>query len=76
MVNAFITIKAATGDAEELADRLGGFEHVSAANVVAGDFDVIVEAEGAEVYDVIHSVATRIRGLDDIADTKTYICLN
>jgi len=76
MVNAFIMVEAATGDAEALADRLGEFEHVSVANVVAGEFDVIVEAEGAEVYDVIHSVATRIRGFDDIADTKTYVCLN
>ncbi len=46
-----------------------------AANVVAGDFDVIVEAESTEVYDIINSVATRVRGFDDVEDTKTYMCL-
>jgi DNA-binding Lrp family transcriptional regulator len=75
MVRAFIMVAAATGRAEALADRLDDLDHVVAANVVAGDFDVIVEADAAEVYDIIHSVATRIRGLDDVRDTKTYVCL-
>jgi len=75
MVNAFIMVKAATGDADALARRLGEFDHVSGANVVAGDFDVIVEAESTEVYDIINSVATRVRGFDDVENTKTYICL-
>jgi DNA-binding Lrp family transcriptional regulator len=75
MVRAFIMVKAGTGHAEALADRLGELDHVTVANVVAGNFDVIVEADAEEVYDIIHSVATRIRGLDDVEDTKTYICL-
>jgi len=75
MVRAFIMLKAATSDAESLAERLAELDHVTVANVVAGDFDVIVEAQSTEVYDIIHSVATRLRGLDDVADTKTYVCL-
>lgn len=75
MVCAFIMVKAATGNADSLARRLGGVDHVNAANVVAGDFDVIVEAESTEVYDIINSVATRVRGFDDVEDTKTYMCL-
>jgi DNA-binding Lrp family transcriptional regulator len=75
MVHAFIMVKAATGDAGALAERLAGFDHVSVASVVAGEFDVIVEAESTEVYDVINAVATRIREFDDVADTKTYVCL-
>jgi arginine repressor len=75
MVRAFIMVKAGTGHAEALADRLGELDHVTIANVVAGNFDVIVEAEAEEVYDIIHSVATRIRGFEDVEDTKTYICL-
>ena len=75
MVRAFIMVEAATGDVEALADRLGEFDHVTVANVVAGEFDVIVEAESAEVYDIIHSVASRTRSLEGVEDTKTYVCL-
>ena len=56
---------------------LGLDDYVDAAdaNIVAGDIDIIVEAEAGEVYDVINSVATEIRSFDDVNDTKTYVCL-
>jgi DNA-binding Lrp family transcriptional regulator len=76
MVRAFIMVAAATGRAEALADRLDDLDDVVAADVVAGDFDVIVEADAAEVYDIIRSVATRIRSFEDVEDTKTYVCLD
>lgn len=75
MVHAFIMVKAATGHGEALADRLEELDGVVEASVVAGDFDIILEAEAEEVYDIISGIATRVRGLDDIEDTKTYICL-
>ena len=75
MVKAFIMVKARTGQAEELSETLGEIEHVTEVNVVAGDFDIIVETEAEEVYDIINSVAARIRDLEEIEDTKTYICL-
>ncbi|WP_254840664.1 Lrp/AsnC family transcriptional regulator [Natronomonas marina] len=75
MVRAFIMVKAGTGQAEALLETVRGFDHVADANIVAGDYDLIVEAEAEEVYDVINSVATEIRSLDDVVDTKTYVCL-
>lgn len=75
MVRAFIMVKARSGDAESLSNRIGEIAQVGVVNVVAGDFDLIVEAEAEEVYDVISSVAARIRGFETIEDTKTYICL-
>jgi DNA-binding Lrp family transcriptional regulator len=75
MVRAFIMVRADTGHAEELLERIRGLEQVEEAHVVAGDFDVIVEAVDEEVYDVINAVATRIRSFDDVNDTKTYVCL-
>ena len=75
MVRAFIMVKADTGHAEELLERIRGLEQVVEANVVAGDFDIIVEAANEEVYDVINAVATRIRDFDEVSDTKTYVCL-
>ena len=75
MVRAFVMVKAGTGNAEELLERIVDLDHVADANIVAGDFDLIVEAEAKEVYHLINSVATRIRSFDDVTDTKTYICL-
>lgn len=75
MVRAFIMVKAGTGQAQALLETIQGLDHVVDANVVAGEYDVIVEAEAEEVYDVINSVATEIRSLDDVEDTKTYVCL-
>ena len=75
MVRAFIMVKAGTGQAETLLTRIRELDHVADANIVAGDFDVIVEAGAEEVYDIINSVATEIRSFDEVSDTKTYICL-
>lgn len=75
MVRAFIMVQVVTGQAEAVADRLGALDHVDVANVVAGDFDVIVEADSSEIDDIIRSVATRIRGFENVVDTKTYVCL-
>ena len=75
MVRAFIMLKATTGETETLSETLSDIDYVTAVNVVAGDFDVIVESEAEEVYDIINSVSAQIRDLEEIVDTKTYICL-
>ena len=75
MVRSFVMVEAGTGQAEALLERIRELEHVADANIVAGDVDIIVEAEAEEVYDIINSVATEIRSFDDVNDTKTYVCL-
>jgi len=75
MVRAFIMVKTAAGKSTALLDDIASTAGVEEAHVVAGQHDVIVEATGEEVYDVIHSVATSIRDLDGVVDTRTYICL-
>lgn len=75
MVRAFIMTKVEAGNAEDVLAEVQGFERVTEANVVAGDFDLVIEAEGEEVYDVLHSASNAIRGLPDVVDTKTYVCL-
>lgn len=75
MVRAFIMVVAGVGHEEELTSAIRDLARVTEAHVVAGDFDVIVEAEGKEVYEVIHDVATNVRSMDHVEDTKTYICL-
>lgn len=75
MVRAYIMVKTAAGKSEELLDRTRGLSGVDEAHIVAGNYDIVVEVSAEEVYDVLHSVATNIRNLDGVADTRTYISL-
>ncbi len=75
MVQAFIMVKTAAGKSAELQNRVREMPAILAAHVVAGQYDIIVEAEGEEVYEVIHTVATDVTNLDGVVDTRTYICL-
>ena len=75
MVTAFIAIKTDAGTSDDLLGTIRGLDGVSEAHIVAGKYDIIAEAVGDEVYDVMHTVATRIRDLDGVVDTRTYICM-
>ncbi len=75
MVRAFIMAKTSAGKSADLQASIEAVEGVREAHVVAGKYDIIVEAEGEEVYTVIHTVSTQIRDLDGVVDTRTYICL-
>jgi len=75
MVHAFIMVKTAAGRSEDLLAAIRGLAPVAEAHVVAGDWDVVVEADAGEVYDVIHAVAGDVQDLDGVTDTKTYIAL-
>lgn len=68
-------VKTAAGKSADLQNRIREMGGVLDAHVVAGQYDIIVEAEGDEVYTVIHTVATDLNDLDAVVDTRTYICL-
>jgi len=76
MARAFIMVKTAAGKSEGLLSPIVDLPGVLEAHVVAGGYDIIAEAEGAEVYDVMHSVATKVRKLDGVTDTRTYVSLD
>ncbi|MBX0287519.1 Lrp/AsnC family transcriptional regulator [Haloarcula salinisoli] len=75
MASAFIMIKTVAGKSEDLLAAVRESEGITEAHIVAGQYDIIAEATGEEVYDVMQSVSTRVRDLDGVADTRTYICL-
>ena len=75
MVSAFIMIKTAAGKSDDLLADVQTSAGITEAHIVAGQYDIIAEAAGSEVYDVMQSVATRVRDLDGVSDTRTYICL-
>jgi DNA-binding Lrp family transcriptional regulator len=75
MVRAFIMVKTAAGKSENLLEGTRSIEGISEAHIVAGEYDIIAEASADEIYDLMHSVATDIRELDGVSDTRTYICM-
>jgi len=75
MASAFIMIKTVAGKSEDLLAAVRDSEGITEAHIVAGQYDIIAEATGEEVYDVMQSVSTRVRDLNGVADTRTYICL-
>jgi len=75
MASAFIMIKTVAGKSEDLLAAVRDSEGITEAHIVAGQYDIIAEAAGEEVYDVMQSVSTRVRDLNGVADTRTYICL-
>jgi len=76
MVRAFIMIKTETGSSADLQGQIQEIDGVVEAHVVAGQYDIIAEVEGDEVSSVIHAVATELRDLEGVTDTRTYICLD
>ena len=76
MVHAFVMIKTGPGESEGLLKTIRALENVAEAHVVAGDYDIIVEADAAEVYEVLSTASTGIQSLEPVMDTKTYIAMD
>jgi len=75
MVSAYVLVDADVGVATDLQARLRGLDTVTDGHVVAGDWDVILEVTGEEVYEVLSMVTDEIQALDGVVDTKTYVSL-
>ena len=75
MVHAFVMVKADVGEAATMLDRVDSVEGVTEAHVVAGDYDLILELEAPEVYDVLQVTANEVQALSGITDTKTYVSM-
>ncbi|AFO59118.1 MULTISPECIES: Lrp/AsnC family transcriptional regulator [unclassified Natrinema] len=75
MVHAFIMVKTAAGKSEGLLAEIADLESIADAHIVAGNYDIIAEADAPEVYDVLQTVSSGIQGLGGVTDTKTYIAM-
>ena len=76
MVHAFIMVKTGAGESEGLIDTIRELETVAEAHIVAGAYDIIVEVNADEVYDVLHTSSSGIQGFTGVTDTKTYISMD
>ncbi|ADB59532.1 transcriptional regulator, AsnC family [Haloterrigena turkmenica DSM 5511] len=75
MVHAFIMVKTGAGESEGSLAEIRGLESVVDAHIVAGNYDIIAEVDGQEVYDVLETVSSSVQGLGGVSDTKTYIAM-
>lgn len=76
MVHAFIMVRTAAGTSQDVRDAVADLGNVKEAHVVAGEYDVIAEADGEEVYDILSAAAADIQGVTDVEETKTYVSLS
>ncbi|GAA0226861.1 Lrp/AsnC ligand binding domain-containing protein [Haladaptatus pallidirubidus] len=76
MVHAFIMVNTAAGKSQGLLDSVRGLGSVEEAHIVAGDYDIVVEVDAEEVYNVLQTSSSDIQGLDGVVDTKTYIAID
>jgi DNA-binding Lrp family transcriptional regulator len=75
MVVAYVMVKAHTGKAGELRDDIQGIDGVVSAHIVAGDVDIIAEADVDSPAGVKEIAADAIQGLSGVEDTHTYIAM-
>jgi DNA-binding Lrp family transcriptional regulator len=75
MVHAVVMVETGAAKSTEILDDITALDGVLEAHVVAGDFDVIVEVEADEVYEVLETASTQIQGIDGVSDTRTYVSL-
>ena len=75
MVHAFIMVKTAAGQSEDLLAAIRELGRIHEAHIVAGDYDIITEVDAEEVYEILHTASSEIQGFDGVADTKTYISM-
>lgn len=76
MVHAFIMVKTGAGSSQDVQSDIAGLDGVTDCHVVAGEYDVIVEATGDEVYDVLSTASKQISAMEGVNDTKTYVSLS
>ncbi|ERG98575.1 MAG: transcriptional regulator [Haloquadratum sp. J07HQX50] len=75
MVHAFVMIKTSATDIEPLQNTIENVGPVTQAHIVAGDYDVIAQADADTVYNILDAAASGIRSIDGVVDTKTYIAI-
>jgi DNA-binding Lrp family transcriptional regulator len=76
MVRAYVMVKAKTGEADRLKERIETVEGVDTAHIVAGDVDLIATVDVPAPADVKDVAATQIQGIDGVEDTQTYIAMD
>lgn len=75
MVHAYVLVRTDVGGSAGVVEAIRDFDPVNEAHIVAGDWDLVVELNAPEVYDILSTTADRIGSLAGVTDTRTYVSL-
>jgi len=76
MAKAYLRIHTDTGSEVEVRDALRRIEEVLAADVTAGEQDIICLVEADSVAEILDIVVTKVRGIEGIQGTTTNLVLD
>lgn len=76
MVHAFIMIRTGAAASKEVRSTIEDIETVGEAHVVAGQFDIIAEVDGSEVYEILSTASEDVQTVPGVEETKTYVSLS
>lgn len=75
MVQAYLVVSAAAGEAERVLAAVRELDAVAEAHVVAGEWDLVVEMEAETVADLLRAVTADVRNVEGVGTTRCYVCL-
>ncbi|MES3516117.1 MAG: Lrp/AsnC ligand binding domain-containing protein [Natronomonas sp.] len=75
MVVAYIMVKARTGEADELKNKIESIDGVVSAHIVAGDVDIVAKVEVETPDEVKDIAAGGIQSIEGVEDTQTYVAM-
>lgn len=75
MVTAYVMVKANTADVKQLRDAIRSVEAVDSCNIVAGDVDLIAKLQAEDPDGILTVVGEKLRPLDGVEDTRTYLTM-
>ena len=76
VVQAYILVQTAVGEAAEVARAIGAVQGVLLSEDVTGPYDVIVRAEADTVDELGRLVVARVQSVDGITRTLTCPVVN
>jgi DNA-binding Lrp family transcriptional regulator len=75
VIEAYVMIMTSAGTSRELLPRIREIDGVRRANIVAGEFDVIVDVEAGDQQELLALVSEEIQSLPGVGRTRTCVVL-
>lgn len=72
-VTAYVLIKTEVGKSDIIASELLKLPKISNVTVVAGEYDIVVELQEANIKGVFDRVIREIQEIPDIKETRTLL---
>lgn len=75
MVEAYVMVLTAAGTTRDLLPKIKEIDGVRRANIVAGEYDIIVDVDAEDSQHLLRLVTDEIQSLEGVGRTRTCIIL-